>query len=91
MKANTFLKQAEREARFVDALLLARYALTIYHGVTVIGDDENGSTWPLDFSHELRHIDEVLQMAGVDTTRPLRPPGLPNDSPWEDDADSSEF
>jgi hypothetical protein len=47
METNAFLKQAEREARFVDALMPARYALAIYHGVTVIGDDECGSAWPL--------------------------------------------
>ncbi|GAB5097700.1 hypothetical protein [Caballeronia sp. HLA56] len=71
MKTHAFLKQAEREARFVDALLLARYALTIHDGMTILGDDEDRSRWPMDFSIELGRIDEVLQMAGIDTTQPL--------------------
>ncbi|WP_250517742.1 hypothetical protein [Caballeronia sp. INDeC2] len=74
MRTTAFLKQAEREAQFVDALLLARYALTIHHGMTVIGDDEYASPWPLNFRHELERIDAVLQAAGIDTTQPLRPP-----------------
>ena len=74
MRTTAFLKQTEREAQFVDALLLARYALTIHHGMTVIGDDEYASTWPLDFSRELGRIDALLHAAGIDTTQPLHPP-----------------
>jgi hypothetical protein len=83
MKTTTFLKHAEREAQFIDALL-ARYALTVHHGMTVLGDDEYSSPWPLNFSKELGRIDAVLQMAGIDTTQALHPPvGL---SPDDDNA-----
>jgi hypothetical protein len=33
-----------------------------------------GETWELDFSPELKEIDEALQMAGIDTTQPLHAP-----------------
>lgn len=42
MRTTAFLKRAEREAQFVEALL-ARYALTVYHGMTVLGDENNAS------------------------------------------------
>ncbi len=39
MKATAFLEQAKREAQLVDALLVARYALVIHDGMTLLGDD----------------------------------------------------
>ncbi|WP_250528283.1 hypothetical protein [Caballeronia sp. GAWG2-1] len=72
MKTHAFLKQVAREARFVDALLLARYALTIHDNITVFGDDDK-SHWPMNFSIKLRRIAEVFQMAGIDTTQLLHP------------------
>ncbi|MDR5832498.1 hypothetical protein P9250_32125 [Caballeronia sp. LP006] len=74
MKTHVSFKQAARGARFVDALLLARYALTIHDGITVLGDDDDKSHWPMDFSIKLRRIDEVFQMAGINTTLLLHPP-----------------
>ena len=74
MESDEFLKQAEREAQFVDALLLARYVLTIYDGMTVLGDDTDSSGLPLNFGFELQRIEAVLQMAGVDTTQPRHLP-----------------
>lgn len=74
MKTASFLKQAEREARFVDALLMARYALVTHNGLTIFGDDVAASRWSINFGAELRCVDAALQMAGIDTTQPLYPP-----------------
>ncbi|QSN60460.1 MULTISPECIES: hypothetical protein [unclassified Caballeronia] len=76
MKATTFLEQAKREAQLVDALLVARYALVIHNGMTVLGDDEPPSRWQMRFHRELQCIDAALQMAGIDTTQALHPPNL---------------
>jgi len=36
MKTTAFLEQAKREAQLVDALLVARYALVIHDGMTLL-------------------------------------------------------
>ncbi|MDR5806650.1 hypothetical protein [Caballeronia sp. LZ001] len=46
--------------------------------MTIIGDDEDRSHWPMDSSIELGRINEVLQMTGIDTTQPLPPPQFPS-------------
>jgi hypothetical protein len=66
MKANEWVREAERESKLVDALYRARYAIAVHHGMTVRSD---GEEWTLDFAHELKVIDIVLGMAGIDTTR----------------------
>lgn len=71
MKAKTFIEQAEREAKLVDALLLARYTLTIHSGKRCTAERE---TWQMDFRAELIRIDSALQMAGIDTTQPFHLP-----------------
>ena len=74
MKATAFLEQAKREAQLVDALLVARYALVIHDGMTLLGDDSPPSSWRVSFKTELQRIDAALQMAGIDTQQPLHPP-----------------
>lgn len=76
MKATAFLGQAKREAQLVDALLVARYALVIHDGMTLLGDDGPPKQWRVSFKAELHRIDAALQMAGIDTEQPLRPPML---------------
>jgi len=76
MKATAFLKQARREAQLVDALLVARYALVIHDGMTLLGDGKPPTRWQACFKAELMRIDAALQMAGIDTQQPLRPPML---------------
>jgi hypothetical protein len=66
MKANEWVREAERESKLVDALYRARYAIAMHHGMTVRSKDEE---WALDFAHELKVIDAALRMAGIDTTR----------------------
>ncbi|WP_167354164.1 hypothetical protein [Caballeronia fortuita] len=70
------MKQAKREAQLVDALLVARYALVIHDGMMLVGDDEPPTRWRVSFRTELERIDAALQMAGIDTQQPLRPPML---------------
>ncbi|MDR5884011.1 hypothetical protein QCE69_37625 [Caballeronia sp. LZ032] len=76
MKATEFLEQAKREAQLVDALLVARYALVIHDGMMLLGDDEPPTRWRVSFRAELLRIDAALEMAGIDTQQPLRPPML---------------
>ncbi|MEI6002731.1 hypothetical protein H3V53_38230 [Paraburkholderia bengalensis] len=71
MKTQTFIDQAKREAKLVEALLLVRYTLVI-HDSNIIRCE--GEEWRLDFSPELDVIDAALQMAGIDTTQPLIAP-----------------
>ncbi|SAL88432.1 hypothetical protein AWB74_08560 [Caballeronia arvi] len=76
MKATAFLEQAKREAQLVDALLVARYALVIHDGMTLLGDDEPPTRWRVSFKSELQRVDAALRRAGIDTQQPLRPPML---------------
>jgi hypothetical protein len=71
MKAKAFIDQAKREAKLIDALLLARYMLVIHDGKMCSAE---GETSELDFSAELAEINAALQIAGIDTTQPLHPP-----------------
>jgi hypothetical protein len=71
MKTSAFIQQAEREAKLVDALLLARYTLVIHDHKRI---NSEGETWEFDFGAELEEIDAALQMAGIDTTEALRVP-----------------
>ncbi|WP_143062224.1 hypothetical protein [Paraburkholderia diazotrophica] len=50
----------------------ARALLLVIHDGKMCSAE--GETWELDFSSELERIDEVLQMAGIDTTQPLHCP-----------------
>jgi hypothetical protein len=71
MKTAAFIQQAEREAKLVDALLLARYTLVIHNHKWI---NSEGESWELDFGAELEQIDAALQMAGIDTKEVLRAP-----------------
>ncbi|TCG05321.1 hypothetical protein BZM27_34585 [Paraburkholderia steynii] len=71
MKTSAFIQQAERQAKLVDALLLARYTLVIHDGNIIRCE---GEEWILDFRPELDVIDAALEMAGIDTTQPLIAP-----------------
>lgn len=71
MSATEFIKSAERDAKIIDALHVARYALVINNGLTVRCE---GEFFPLDFETEIQQIDTVMQMLGIDTTQPLPAP-----------------
>ncbi|TDN68792.1 hypothetical protein [Paraburkholderia sp. BL10I2N1] len=56
MKANEWVREAERESKLVDALYKARYLISLHNGMTVRCD---GEEWPLDFRQELKVIDAL--------------------------------
>jgi hypothetical protein len=66
MRADEWIREAERESRLVDALYQARYAIAVHHGMTVRSD---GEEWALDFAQELQLIDTALKVAGIDIAR----------------------
>jgi hypothetical protein len=74
MKVTALIEQADRQAQLVDALLLARYALVVHDGMTLLGDDEPPPRLRISFRCELERIDAALQAAGIDTTQALAPP-----------------
>ncbi|WP_241300265.1 hypothetical protein [Burkholderia stabilis] len=64
MRANEWVREAERESKLVDALYKARNLISMHNGMTVRCD---GEEWPLDFGQELQAIDSALKTAGIDT------------------------
>lgn len=66
MRADEWVREAERESKLVDALYKARHLISMHNGMTVRCD---GEEWPLDFGQELKMIDATLKMAGIDTAR----------------------
>ncbi|MFM0656059.1 hypothetical protein [Paraburkholderia sediminicola] len=66
MRADEWVREAERESKLVDALYKARHLISMHNGMTVRCD---GEEWALDFVQELLMIDATLKMAGVDTAR----------------------
>ncbi|MEW9584687.1 hypothetical protein [Paraburkholderia sp. DGU8] len=66
MRADEWVREAERESKLVDALYKARYLISMHNGMTVRCD---GEEWALDFGQELKMIDATLKMAGIDTRR----------------------
>jgi hypothetical protein len=57
--------------RMAEALQRAEHALCFAHG-QIAHDGKPERAYPLDFSNELRFIDETLQMAGIES-KPLDP------------------
>ncbi|MFM0121085.1 hypothetical protein P0D73_19730 [Paraburkholderia sp. RL18-101-BIB-B] len=66
MRADEWVREAERESKLVDALYKARSLISMHNGMTVRCD---GEEWPLDFGQELKMIGATLKMAGVETQR----------------------
>ncbi|REE23167.1 hypothetical protein B0G71_6406 [Paraburkholderia sp. BL27I4N3] len=66
MRADEWVREAERESKLVDALFKARGLISMHNGMTVRCD---GEEWSLDFGQELMAIDAALKAAGVDTKR----------------------
>ncbi|TXC88476.1 hypothetical protein [Paraburkholderia azotifigens] len=66
MRADDWVREAERESKLVDALYKARYLISLHNGMTVRCD---GEEWALDFGQELQVIDAALKAAGVNPQR----------------------
>jgi hypothetical protein len=66
MRADDWVREAERESKLVDALYTARNLISMHNGMTVRCD---GEEWPLDFGQELKMIDAALKAAGMNAQR----------------------
>lgn len=66
VRADEWIREAERESKLVDALYKARHLISMHNGMTVRCD---GEEWALDFGQELTVIDAALKKAGIDTRR----------------------
>lgn len=75
MKSRTFIDQAERDARIVDALHYARYALVRHHSLPVTME---GEQFPMDFTREIRKLTEAMELLGIDTSKGLIAPRFPD-------------
>jgi hypothetical protein len=67
VRADDWVREAERESKLVDALYKARNLISMHNGMTVRCD---GEEWALDFGQELKAIDAALKTAGINTQRP---------------------
>ena len=71
MEPESFIRQAERDAKVIDALFVARYSLVTHHSLTVHCE---GFQWQMDFKAQIDEIDEVLRLLGIDTTEQMLAP-----------------
>jgi hypothetical protein len=71
MKAKVFIATTERSATLLDALLLARYMLTVKDCFALHTTNDE---WQVDLGPEIRKIEALLEMAGADVNQPLRIP-----------------
>ncbi|MBC8641606.1 hypothetical protein IAG25_32805 [Caballeronia sp. EK] len=77
MDANQFIKQAGKDAKIIDALHYARYALVVHDGMTVTCE---GEEWQLNFRQEIGKLTAAMEALGIDTAllhAPV-PPGGPS-------------
>ena len=71
--AEQLIANIERDARLVDAIHHAMYALVITNGATAF--DESGGTYKLDFEPQIRRLRTALKILGVDPTQRMPAPG----------------
>lgn len=76
MKPITFIEQAERDAKIVDAIHYARYALVRYHSLPVTME---GEQFDMDFSLEIAKLTEAMELLGIDTSNGLIAPPFPDE------------
>ena len=69
--ADRILDALKRDAKILDAIHRARYAMVILNGNTVIVEGEH---FPIDFSAEIADLDVVMRMLNVDPSEPLPAP-----------------
>ncbi|WP_133660516.1 hypothetical protein [Paraburkholderia sp. BL10I2N1] len=71
MKPGTFIEQAERDAKVVDAVHHAQYALVIHNGLMVRSE---GEEWQMEFEREIDRLTEAMTLLGIDMSKPLIAP-----------------
>ena len=76
MKPGAYIAQAERDAKVIEALHVARYALVTHDSLTVRCE---GGEWEMDFSGQIAQLTEAMELMGVDMSQPLLAPMRPSD------------
>ena len=71
MEFDAFIRQAERDAKVVDTLYIARHMLEKYHGLIVHSEREQ---WKTDFRPQIKQIDTALRLLGIDIDDPMIAP-----------------
>ena len=71
MEPDSFIRQAERYAKVIEALYVARYMFVTHHSLTVHCE---GEQWKMDFKPQIEQIDEALRLLGIDTSEPMIAP-----------------
>jgi hypothetical protein len=71
MKPTTYMQRALRDAKIIEALCVARHALAIHDRAIVMRE---GDRVEMDFTYEIRKIDEALHLLKIDTPAEERGP-----------------
>jgi hypothetical protein len=71
MNRKTFVERLERDAKIVNAIHYARYALIRHHSLPVTVE---GQQFRMDFALEIEKLTEAMELLGIDTSQGLMPP-----------------
>jgi hypothetical protein len=74
MEFDAFIRQAELDAKVLDALYIARHMLATYQGLIVHSEREQ---WVTDFRPQIKQIDTALRLLGIDIDDPMIAPTQP--------------
>ena len=77
-KSKTFVEQAGRDAKIVDAIHYARYAVARFHSLPMTME---GKQFHMDFSREIAKLTVAMELLGIDTSKELLAPRFPDD--WD--------
>lgn len=70
--ADKLLADIERDARLVDAIHHAMYALVITNRTRAL--DESGNEYELNFDPQIKRLRRALQLLGIDTSQRMPAP-----------------
>jgi hypothetical protein len=68
MNRNAFVEQTERDAKIVNAIHCAHYALVRHHSLPVT---INGKQYRMDFAFEIEKLTEIMELLGIDASQRL--------------------
>jgi hypothetical protein len=71
MSRKTFVEQIERNAKIINAIHYARYALVRHHSLPVTLE---GEQFRMDFTLEIEKLTEAMELLGIDTSQGLMAP-----------------
>ena len=83
--SNDNVRDAERDAKLVDALNVALHTLVVHDGMRVRAE---GEEWKLNFRSQIELVRGAMEMLGINTSEPLMAPpfGPANEENHDDDA-----